>query len=136
MSDAVFPSYPVTEEEPLSSIVARLKNNWRNHSETIGEALMRLIACLDSGSDLNLSGIDRDLIVYAMAHTRSVAQRRPMPPEPYWLPFKVVSGCIRDAKDNYVAELSSPFGGHIRDEMAQFLVEAANACSLPSTEGK
>ena len=40
---------------------------------------MRLIACLDSGSDLNLSGIDRDLIVYAMAHTRSVAQAPKLP---------------------------------------------------------
>jgi hypothetical protein len=68
---------------------------------------------------------------------RIPAQCVPSPPEPYWLPFKVVGGCIRDAKDNYVAELSSPFGGNVRDAMAAFLVAAANTFSSAECgEGK
>jgi hypothetical protein len=56
-------------DEPHLAIVARLESNWNRHGVKIGEALMRLIACQESGVDVNLSGIDRDLVVYAMART-------------------------------------------------------------------
>lgn len=68
------PTSPETESETHAGIVSRLEMNWQRHGATIGEALMRLIACQDSGSDVNLSGIDRDLIVYAMAHSFCHAQ--------------------------------------------------------------
>lgn len=63
-----------SHDEPYATIVARLGAHWGRHGATIGEALMRLIACQPSGADVNLSGIDRDLIVYAMALTFHDAQ--------------------------------------------------------------
>ena len=82
----------------------------------------------------------RDMLCVALGKVvadGTPAQGMPSLPEPYWLPFKVVGGCIRDAKDNYVAELSSPFGADIRDAMAAFLVAAANTfLSTECGEGK
>jgi hypothetical protein len=58
-------------DETNSEIVDRLNANWERCGMTIGEPLKRLISCLDSGEAINLSGIDRDLIVYALAFTQA-----------------------------------------------------------------
>jgi len=48
-------------------------------------------------------------------------------PSGYQPPFKAAGASIRDANDNYVAELSSIHGADRRDSMVAWLVEAANA---------
>lgn len=53
---------------------------------------------------------------------------------PYVLPFHVDGGCIRDANNGYVAELSSPHGGEARDRIAQFIVTAVNLRMAGSQE--
>lgn len=63
-------------DETDAEIVERLRRNWQNYSKGIGDALKRLINSLNSGDDINLSGIDRDLIVYAMAFTASAQEAK------------------------------------------------------------
>lgn len=59
-------------EETDVEMVVRLQSNWDRHGQTIGEALKRLVNSMESGSDLHISGIDRDLIVYAMARVATM----------------------------------------------------------------
>ena len=54
-------------DETDAEIIARLQRTWEIWGPRHVEPLKRLIASLDSGETISLSGIDRDLIVYAMA---------------------------------------------------------------------
>jgi hypothetical protein len=60
------------QEENDVEMVIRLQANWDRYGQTLGEPLKRLINCLDAGETINLSGIDRDLIVYALARVATM----------------------------------------------------------------
>lgn len=64
------PSQPGREEVALLSVVERLQINWDNHREDIGAPMMQRIARLQSCEAIMFSGIERDLIVYALAQSR------------------------------------------------------------------
>lgn len=59
-------------DETFAEIAERLRLNWDRRAPSQAEPLMRLINCIESCEDVNLSGIDRDLIVYALARTLSL----------------------------------------------------------------
>lgn len=54
-------------DETDAEMVERLQRTWDIWGPRTGDPLKRLINSLDAGETINLSGIDRDLIVYALA---------------------------------------------------------------------
>jgi hypothetical protein len=70
------------------------------------------------------------------AHPPSPAGSVSYPPAPYVLPFKVVGGCIQDANNTYVAEISAVHGLVTREAMVNWIVNTIHErCSslVPST---
>lgn len=79
-------------DEPYEAMRTRLERNWRHSARGHGDAITRQINCMESDDKLSLSGIERDLIVYAMAGELSddkeaMRQRtfRLSPEDQYWL---------------------------------------------------
>lgn len=58
-------------DETDAEMIERLQRTWDIWGAPRGGPLKRLINCLDSGETINLSGVERDLIVYAMARAAS-----------------------------------------------------------------
>lgn len=56
-------------DETHAEIVARLRLNWQRYGGRQAEVLMRAINATSSGEAFFWSGIERDLVVYAMART-------------------------------------------------------------------
>lgn len=62
-------------DESPEEMVARLQINFYRNSPHYREPLMRLVNCLTSGEEISFSGIERDIIVYALARTYQQQER-------------------------------------------------------------
>jgi hypothetical protein len=57
-------------DETDQEMIDRLQANWDRHGEKIGRPLKMLVNCLEPLDPIHLTGIDRDLIVYALSSAR------------------------------------------------------------------
>lgn len=61
------PAIAAERNETSEEIVQRLQINWDRYGETYGAILIRLLDSMNSGEELRLSGIERDVVIYALA---------------------------------------------------------------------